>query len=111
MAGRHKRPARADIFKEGHRPTWIVVTDPWYKRLDVRALPAGSDLVREFLLELLRYHENGWHLSEFNSGSGYFFAAKEREPKRLVSIILDDPSEPAPKGLGHTSDFLKCQKR
>ena len=91
MGGRTRMPMRAELFDDRHRPTWVVATNPWRKGLEVRALPAGTDLMREYLVELLRYHDDGWRLNHFSSFSACFFATKERYDKRCVSIVLEDP--------------------
>jgi len=95
MARRHSRPTRADIFREGNRQTWLVAVGPCYEVLEARSLPPGTDILRTFLVELLSYHDAGWHLSEFDAGSGYFFASKEHAAQRRIYITIDDPTRPA----------------
>ena len=43
------------------------------------------------VVELLRYHDAGWRLSEFNAFGGYFFAEKAYEDRRMVRIATEDP--------------------
>jgi hypothetical protein len=92
MVRRSRIPARALLFDDRHRNTWIVAYDPWYGVLESRALPAGADLVRAFLVELLRYHDAGWRLNDFSSSSASFHATKLHETKRRVCITVDDPT-------------------
>ena len=75
--------------------------DPWHKVLEARALPIGADLMREFIVEALRCHDDGWRLISLSSFSVHFFATKERHEKRCVCIVLEDPATAsrAPTGL------------
>lgn len=66
----------------------------WHKLLEVRPLPAGTDLMRLFILELLRYQESGWRLNEFSAFSASFYATKECHNKRYVYITPVDPATP-----------------
>jgi hypothetical protein len=91
MFRRRKIPARADIFDERKLPAWLVVHDAWYNVLEARALPPGTDLLRVYLVELLRYHDDGWRLSQFSAFGAYFFASKRGELKRRVFITIDHP--------------------
>jgi hypothetical protein len=94
------RPARTGgrflrtLFDETNRAHWLVAEDPWRKILEMRPLPAGTDLVRTFLGELMRYHDSGWRLNEFSTFSASFYATKEYEAKRYIYIALEDPSVP-----------------
>lgn len=65
--------------------------------MEARALPVGTDLMRAFLAELLRYQDEGWRLNEFSSFSASFYATKEYQDKRYVYISTIDPATPAPK--------------
>ena len=94
MVRRYVRPARVELFDENRLPSWFVVENPWHKLLEVRPLPPGTDLLRMFLVELLKYHDAGWRLSRFNSDAGYFFATKAYEEKRQVYLTLNDPALP-----------------
>lgn len=98
MVRRNRPPVRADLFRERTLATWLVAEDPWRKILERRPLPAGTDLMRVYLLELLRYHDAGWYLSEFQSFSASFYATKEHELKRYVYISLVDPASESGTG-------------
>lgn len=91
MVRRSRIPARAHLFDDRHRVTWIIAQDPWYRVLEARQLPAGTDLMRAFLAELLRYHDEGWRLNDFSSYGASFHATKMYETKRSVSITINDP--------------------
>ncbi len=84
-------PPRTDLFDERKRATWLVAHNNWHRIYEIRELPPGTDLMREFLVELLRYHDGGWRLSEFSAAIGYFFAEKEHEDRRMVRIATEDP--------------------
>lgn len=100
MVRRTVMPRRARLFDDRDRPTWIVAENPWHKIMEVRALPAGTDLMRTFILELLRYQDAGWRLNEFSAFSASFYATKEYEQKRHIYIALEDPTtSPPPRGL------------
>lgn len=99
MARRNRPPIRADIFKERRYPTWLVAEDPWQRILESRLLPVGTDLMRVYLSELLRHHDAGWYLSEFQSFSASFCEMKEHELKRYVYMSLVDPTAVTAKGL------------
>ena len=88
---RRRLPPRTDLFDERKRPTWLVAHDNWNRIHEIRELPPGSDLMRAFIVELLRYHDAGWRLSEFNAFGGYFFAEKAYEDRRMVRIATEDP--------------------
>lgn len=110
MGARTRMPMRAALFDDRHRPTWIVATNPWHKIEEVRALPVGTDLMREFIVEALRYHDEGWRLVELSSFSAYFFASKERYLNRCVSIVLEDPATallPAGGQLGPAANRVR----
>lgn len=97
MARRSVMLPRARLFEDCSRPAWIVAENPWHKLLEVRALPAGTDLMRTYIVELLRYHDAGWRLNDFSSFGACFYATKEREDKRHVYITTIDPAAPKPK--------------
>lgn len=92
--------ARADLFDTRDKHAWLVVQTPWRSIIESRQLEAGRDLLRVFLTELLRYHDEGWRLNEFSAWSGEFFATKEGETKRCVRITCEDPfvERPCPHG-------------
>lgn len=94
MVRRNRPPVRADLFDQTKSSHWLVAEDLWRKILELRALPPGTDLMRIFLVELLRYHDSGWRLSEFKSFGASFYATKEYEAKRYVYIASEDPSVP-----------------
>jgi hypothetical protein len=94
MGRRTRSPRRAALFDDTDRPTWLVVRSPWGSIIEQTPMPPGTDLVRLFITELLRYHDNGWRLNDFSSFSGEFYASKDGEITRQVWITLRDPSEP-----------------
>lgn len=94
MVRRNRPPVRADLFDQTKQPHWLIAKDPWRKILELRPLPPGTDLMRAFLIELLRYHDSGWRLGEFKSFGASFYVTKEYETKRYVYIASDDPSAP-----------------
>lgn len=96
MVRRTQPPRRAHLFDDRNQPTWIVAENPWRKILEVRALPTGADLMRAFLIELLRYQDDGWRLNEFSSFTARFYATKEHQDKRHVYITTIDPAAPVP---------------
>lgn len=95
MFKRRTVPARADLFDERNRPCWIVAIDAWYSVREAKLLPPGTDLLRVFITELLRYHDDGWRLSRFSSHGAYFFAAKPGHLKRRIYITPDHPGPTA----------------
>jgi hypothetical protein len=107
MVRRYVAPARANLFDERRLRTWIVAEDPWQRILDVKPLEPGTDLIRVFLTELLKYHDAGWRLNEFSAYGAYFFATKEGEVKRRIYIATTDPAAPKTDRYGSTSDFLR----
>jgi hypothetical protein len=94
MGGRTRCPRRAALFDDTDRATWLVVRSPWGSIIERTAMPPGTDLVRLFITEMLRYHDNGWRLNDFSSFSAEFYVSKEGETKRQVSITLRDSDEP-----------------
>jgi hypothetical protein len=94
MVRRTRMPLRSSLFDQRQEPTWIVAENSWHKILEMRSLPAGSDLMTVFIRELLRYHEQGWRLNEFSAFSASFYATKEYEDKRYVYITPVDPATP-----------------
>ena len=100
MVRRTVMPRRAQLFDDRGEAAWIVAENSWHKVLEARALPAGTDLMRAFILELLHYQDDGWRLNEFSAFSASFFASKEHEQKRYVYIALSDPAIERPPSAG-----------
>jgi hypothetical protein len=100
MVHRSTRRARAEIYEQSHLDCWLVVGDPWHKIIRSEKLPAGTDLMRRFLAELLRYHDSGWKLNEFSSHTAHFFASK-KDDKHYVQIVVSDPAVPKPEHRGY----------
>ena len=94
MGRRYTPPLRANLFEDRQYLAWVVAENPWQKVLEVRALPAGTDLMRVFIAELLRYQDDGWRLNDFSSFSSSFFCTKEHHDKRRVYITTVDPAAP-----------------
>ena len=82
---------RAYLFERSSETRWLIEHDPWRNVRKFEVLPPGTDLVRTFLTTLLRYHDAGWTLHEFNAFSAEFFAHKHND-KVLVQISSEDPT-------------------
>jgi hypothetical protein len=83
---------RAYLFERSTEMRWLIVNDPWRNVRSFEPLPPGTDLLRTFLATLLRYHDEGWTLHEFNAFSAEFFAHKGND-KVLVQIASEDPTQ------------------
>jgi hypothetical protein len=104
MSRRSPYRARAEILEVSKIDCWIVVDDPWHRIIRIEKLPAGTDLMRRFLVELLAYHDKGWRLHDFSTFGAHFFASKEGEQKQYVQITSMDPALPKPSS---TSNFFR----
>ena len=87
---------RADLFERSSETRWLIVNDPWRNVRSFEVLPPGTDLLRKFLTTLLRYHDEGWTLHEFNAFTSEFFAHKDHD-KVLVQMSAEDPTVPPPR--------------
>jgi hypothetical protein len=83
---------KAYLFERSTEMRWLIVNDPWRNVRSFEELPPGTDLLRKFLTTLLRYHDEGWTLHEFNAFSAEFFAHKGND-KVLVQIASEDPTQ------------------
>jgi len=82
---------KAYLFERSDEVRWLIVNDAWRNVRKFEVLPPGTDLLRTFLTTLLRYHDEGWTLHEFNAFSAEFFAHKNGD-KVLVQISSEDPT-------------------
>jgi hypothetical protein len=71
-------------------PRRHVVRDRLNAVLEARALAAGSDLKRVFVLAMLKRIDAGWQLGEFSSRSVHFFCTKIVELQK-AAISPTDP--------------------
>ena len=62
----------------------MVADDPWRNIIETRRLPAGTDLLRTYLLEILKYHDAGWRLHEWSTLSGLFIVDKDGHAQRTI---------------------------
>ena len=67
--------------------------------IEVRPLPAETDLRRTFIAAMLEWTEAGWRIAEFHSRTGVFFAQKGVE-RRQVEITPADHGRPHGVGTG-----------
>jgi hypothetical protein len=100
MSRRTPHRARAEILEVSKIDCWLVVDDPWRRIIRTEKLPAGTDLMRRFLVELLDYHDKGWRLHDFSTFAAHFFASKEGELKHYVQITSADPTAPSSTTVG-----------
>jgi hypothetical protein len=84
------RRSTFDPLEIGDKPTWYVVTNMHRAVLEVRPLPAGTDLKRVFAAAMLEWMDAGWKLSEFGSRIGAFFCTRGVE-RLVVGITPTDP--------------------
>jgi hypothetical protein len=69
---------------------WLVVDDPGRNIVESRRLPAGTNLMRVYLTELLRYHDDGWRVHEFSTHGAWFSVNKNFE-WRHVRFVENEP--------------------
>jgi hypothetical protein len=86
---------RADLFDDRTSQAWIVSLTMWRSIIEVRPIMPGTDLMRAYLLELMRYHDSGWRLENFTAFQSRFYVTKAGEQRREVVITTRDPNEPA----------------
>ena len=82
------RRSTFDPLQPTDRPCWFVAEDQWHHYEEVRPIPPGTDLRRDFLVTLLRYHDAGWQLEDGHLGS--WFCRRGRQRLQLV-ILPEDP--------------------
>lgn len=88
--------ARATLSVQSNEMRWLIENDYWRNVRKFEPLPPGTDLLRTFLVALLRYHDEGWELHEFSTYSSEFFAHKKGE-RIVVQITSEDPTKPPRK--------------
>ena len=88
--------SRADLFNASHEMRWLIENDHWRNVRKFEALPPGTDLLRTYLMALVRYHDEGWTLHEFSAFNAHCFAQKNND-RIIVQITSDDPTKPPPK--------------
>lgn len=87
---------KANLFHPSKEMRWLIENDSWRNVRKFEALPPGTDLLRAFLMALVRYHDEGWTLHEFSSFSAECFAHKN-DLRIVVQITSEDPTKPPRK--------------
>jgi hypothetical protein len=98
--------ARRNIFdplESTREPRWYVVRDAHSAVIDVRLLPAGTDLKRVFVAAMLERIDAGWQLGEFSSRGGSVFFTRGAE-RCMVAIEAADPGQPVGYGAAHLTE-------
>jgi hypothetical protein len=90
---RRTHRARADLLCTSTMDCWLVIDDRWRRIIRKEKLPVGTDLLRRFLVEMLAYHDNGWHLHQFTSDWAHFYASKDGT-QHYFQITSLDPDLP-----------------
>lgn len=98
---RHKG-YEAPIDKLGRSRTvmWIMADDQWGRAREWRRLEAGTDLFDELVSESLRYHRNGWRLTDRPFFNCEFFITRDGEPKLRIHFTGSDPARQRLEGDG-----------
>lgn len=79
-----------DPLEPTKEPRWYEVRNMRRGLLEVRLLPADTNLKRAFVAAMLEWIDAGWNLGEFSSSSGTFFCTRGVE-RRMVCITPSDP--------------------
>jgi hypothetical protein len=98
--------ARRNVFDPPERTRearWYGARDGRSALLEVRALPAGSDLKRIFVAAMLERIDARWRLGEFSSRGGSVFFTRGAE-RCMVGIEAADPDQPVSYGAAHLVD-------
>jgi hypothetical protein len=69
-----------DPLEPTGEPRWYIVRGGQNVLLEVRPLPAGTDLKRVFVAAMLERIDAGWQLGEFSSRGGSVFFTRGIEP-------------------------------
>jgi len=92
-----------DPLEPTREPRWYVVRGAQGEVLEVRPLPAGTDLKRVFVAAMLERIDAGWQLGEFSSRGGSVFFTRRTE-RCMVSVEAADPGKPVGYGAAHLVD-------
>ena len=93
------RRSTFDPLEIGDKPTWYVVTNIHRAVLEVRPLPAGTNVKRVFVATMLEWMDAGLKLAEFSSRTGTFFCTKGTE-RLMVEISSTDHGPARGRALG-----------
>src|SRR5262245_27408832 len=82
------------IFAEILEPSpsdvrWVAVHDLYMEVIEYERLPPGSDVLRAYLMTLLRYNQDGWRLGKISSVSPSCFATRAGAKVRIEITALD----------------------
>jgi hypothetical protein len=102
-----RKRAAHDPLESSAEPRWYVVRSMHGTVLESRALAAGADLKRVFVLAMLHWIDAGWRLGEFSSTSAAFFCDRHPE-RRMVSIDPTDPHDVPMYGGAHLGGCRDC---
>lgn len=86
------RETAVDPLAPSKQTRWCVVRNLYGAVLEIRLLPAGTDLKRAFVAVMLDWIDAGWQLGDFSSGSAMFYCSRGFE-QRMVEFTPIDPSE------------------
>lgn len=101
MSTRHKgyRPP-IDSLGRSESTVWLIAKDQWGRRFENRRLPAGTDLFEMLLAEALRYHREGWSLSDRPFFNCEFHVSRDGEARRLVTFSILGPDQTPLRATG-----------
>jgi hypothetical protein len=101
VSKRHKgyRPP-IDNLGKSECAVWLVARDQWGHRFENRRLAAGTDLFEILLAEALRYHREGWSLSDRPFFNCEFYISRTGEARRVVTFSSLGPDQEPLRATG-----------
>lgn len=89
---RHKGyEAPIDRLGRSRTVMWIIADDPWGGTRESRRLEPGTDLFDVLVSESLRYHRDGWRLTDRPFFNTEFFITREGYPQLRVHFTGCNP--------------------